>query len=100
MDYMAQNEMKKRGYLNEDFLFFKLKDQKKNEFEFHYHDFNKIIIFLSGEVTYIIEGKSYRLKPWDILLVGRNDIHQPIISPNVPYERIILWLNPNFLDAQ
>ena len=26
-------EMKKRGYLNEDFLFFKLKDQKKNEFE-------------------------------------------------------------------
>lgn len=99
MDYMAQNEMKKRGYLNEDFLFFKLKDQKKNEFEFHYHDFNKIIIFLSGEVTYIIEGKSYRLKPWDILLVGRNDIHQPIISPNVPYERIILWLNPNFLDA-
>lgn len=92
-------EMRKRGYLNEDFMFFKLKDQKKNEFEFHYHDFNKIIIFLSGEVTYIIEGKSYRLRPWDILLVGRNDIHQPIISPNTPYERIILWLNPHFLDA-
>ncbi|NLL71972.1 MAG: AraC family transcriptional regulator, partial [Clostridiales bacterium] len=51
------------------------------------------------EVTYIIEGKTYVLKPWDILLVGRNDIHQPIISSDVPYERIILWLNPNFLDA-
>lgn len=80
-------------------MFFKLKDQKKNEFEVHYHDFNKIIIFLSGDVIYIIEGKSYRLKPWDILLVGRNDVHQPIISPNTAYERIVLWLNPHFLDA-
>lgn len=98
---MEQNELinrQKRGYLNEDFLFFKLKDQKKNEFEFHYHDFNKIIVFLSGEVTYIIEGKSYRLKPWDILLVGKNDLHLPIISEQSTYERIILWLNPNFLE--
>ena len=99
MENIGTEDLKKRGYLNEDFLFFKLRDQKKNEFEFHYHDFNKIIIFLSGEVTYIIEGKTYVLKPWDILLVGRNDIHQPIISSDVPYERIILWLNPNFLDA-
>lgn len=88
----------KRGYLNEDFLFFNLKDQKKNEIEFHYHDFNKIIIFISGEVTYIIEGKSYKLKPWDILLVGKNDLHLPIISPTAPYERMILWLNPLFLE--
>ena len=88
----------KRGYLNEDFHFFNLKDQKKNEFEIHYHDFNKIIIFISGEVTYIIEGKSYILKPWDILLVGKNDLHLPIISPSMPYERFILWLNPLFLE--
>ncbi|HKL99059.1 MAG TPA: AraC family transcriptional regulator [Mobilitalea sp.] len=88
----------KRGYLNEDFRFFRLKDQKKNEFVFHYHDFNKIIIFISGKVTYVLEGKSYILKPWDILLVGKNDIHLPIISEDQPYERIILWLNPYFLE--
>ncbi len=93
-----QKENLKRGYLNEDFHFFKLKDQKKNEFEFHYHDFNKIIIFLSGDVTYLIEGKSYKLKPWDILLVGKNDIHMPIISPDLSYERIVLWLNPIYLE--
>lgn len=93
-----QKENLKRGYLNEDFHFFKLKDQKKNEYEFHYHDFNKIIIFLSGDVTYLIEGKSYKLKPWDILLVGKNDIHMPIISPDLSYERIVLWLNPIYLE--
>lgn len=98
MDQSSHSENLKRGYLNEDFLFFNLKDQKKTEFEFHYHDFNKIIIFISGDVTYIIEGKSYKLKPWDILLVGKNDLHLPIISPNKSYERMILWLNPIFLE--
>jgi AraC-like DNA-binding protein len=90
-------EIEKRGYLNEDFLFFNLKDVNRTEFESHYHDFNKIIIFLSGDVTYIIEGKSYKLKPWDILLVRRNDIHLPLINSNKPYERIIIWLNSLFL---
>ena len=95
---MESNEKVKIGYLYEDFHFFKLKDQKKNDFEFHYHDFNKIIIFISGDVTYIIEGKSYKLKPWDILLVGRNDLHLPLISETTTYERIVLWLNPIFLE--
>ncbi|MGH4122736.1 MAG: AraC family transcriptional regulator [Clostridium sp.] len=99
MDNNDSTQNIKRGYLNEDFLFFNLKDQKKNEFEIHYHDFNKIIVFISGEVTYIIEGKSYKLKPWDILLVGKNDLHLPIISPTVPYVRMILWLNPLFLEG-
>lgn len=93
------NDRVKRGYLNEDFLFFNLKDKKKHNIEFHYHDFSKIIIFLSGDASYIIEGKTYKLKPWDVLLVPRNDIHMPVISPDVPYERIILWLNPVFLEA-
>jgi AraC-like DNA-binding protein len=97
MESGGKSDNLKRGYLNEDFLFFKLRDKKKNEFEFHYHDFNKIIIFISGEVTYIIEGKSYKLKPWDIILVGRNDLHLPIISETATYERMILWLNPVFL---
>ena len=98
MNEHVLSEKAKRGYLNEDFLFFNLKDQKKNEFEFHYHDFNKIIIFIAGDVSYIIEGKSYKLKPWDILLVGKNDLHLPIISPDKSYERMILWLNPVFLE--
>lgn len=98
MNSSISTEKVKKGYLNGDFHFFNLKDQRKNEFETHYHDFNKIIIFISGQVTYMIEGKSYTLKPWDILLVGKNDLHLPIISSTTPYERIILWLNPLFLE--
>jgi len=98
MEKHILSDRAKRGYLHEDFLFFNLKDQKKTEFEFHYHDFNKIIVFISGDVTYIIEGKSYTLKPWDILLVGKNDLHLPIINPEKSYERMVFWLNPKFLE--
>lgn len=88
----------KSGYLNKDFQFFHLKDKKNQEFEFHYHDFNKIIIFLSGKVTYLIEGKAYNLKPWDILLVNNHDVHKPIIDSSETYERIIIWANSNFIE--
>lgn len=88
----------KSGYLNRDFQLFHLKDKKNQEFEFHYHDFNKIIIFLSGDVTYLIEGKAYNLKPWDILLVNNHDVHKPIINPAKTYERIIIWADSNFID--
>lgn len=95
-----QNELSnyKRGYLNEDFQFFHLKDQRDMEFEFHYHDFNKINILISGNVTYLIEGKSYKLKPWDILLVNKNEIHRVLVGSDEPYERIIIWVNSGFLN--
>lgn len=89
----------KSGYLNQDFRLFHLKDQVEREFDFHYHDFNKIVIFISGKVTYIIEGKSYHLKPWDILLVNNYDVHKPIIDASVPYERIILWVKNDFITS-
>ncbi|MDF2840764.1 MAG: DNA-binding protein AraC-type [Clostridia bacterium] len=87
----------KKGYLNEDFRFFHLKDKKSEEHTFHYHDFNKIVIFISGSATYVIEGKYYKLKPWDILFVGSNELHKPIIDSNEYYERIVLWINSDFL---
>ncbi|WP_105617481.1 AraC family transcriptional regulator [Vallitalea okinawensis] len=87
----------RRGYLNEGFLFFHLKDKHTDEFQLHYHDFNKILVFLSGDVTYLIEGKFYKLKPWDIVFVSNNEVHKPIINPDKSYERIIIWINSDYL---
>ena len=87
----------KTGYLNSDFKFFHLKDNTRKDFSFHYHDFNKILIFLRGDVTYTIEGKSYELKPFDLVLVRAGEIHRPVIHSESTYERIILYLSPEFI---
>ena len=97
-DKALNSNEQKRGYLNSDFEYFHLKDMKNIQFEYHYHDFSKIIVFISGNVTYLIEGKAYRLKPWDILFVGSSEIHKPIIDATIPYDRIAIWVKPGFLE--
>lgn len=91
MDY-SQYNLEKTGYLKEDFRLFHINDQTKKDFSYHYHDFHKIIVFISGKLTYHIEGKAYHLKPRDILLVSQGAIHKPEIDPSVPYERYIFWI--------
>lgn len=95
---MEKEQGTKRGYLQSDFKFFHLRDKNNIQFEHHYHDFNKIIIFILGNVVYNIEGKSYKLKPWDILFVPSYQVHKPIIEPEEEYERIVIWINNSFLE--
>ena len=91
---MAEGRMEsvKTGYLNESFRLFHLRDQVSREFSFHYHDFYKIVVFLEGKADYHIEGRTYPLSPWDILLVDRYAIHKPEIDASLPYERYVLWI--------
>lgn len=80
----------RQGFLKEDFRLFHLKDKVSPCYEFHYHDFLKIMVLLEGKVNYVIEGRSYSLHPFDIVLVGRGQIHRPEVDPGQPYERQIL----------
>lgn len=88
----------KIGYLQKHYKLFYLKDSEQKEFTYHYHDFDKLICFLGGKVDYMIEGKKYELEPYDFLLVNRNEIHKPIVDFTVPYERIILYIEHEFLE--
>lgn len=83
----------KRGFLYDSFQVFHIKDRRDTEFEFHSHVFHKLIIFLSGSVQYNVEGKTYTLEPWDILLISDNEIHRPIIDSKQEYERVIIWVH-------
>ena len=49
------------GYLNENFRLFHLKDSSGQEKDFHFHEFDKIVILISGKVDYTVEGTAYKL---------------------------------------
>ncbi len=89
----------KRGYLNSDFRIFHLTDNVSREFDYHYHDFHKITIFIRGKVKYVVEGKSYDLSPYDIVLVNRGELHRIVVSDKEVYERIIVYISPSFIEA-
>lgn len=82
---------------SEDFEFFHYSDNVPINVEYHNHDFYEIFFFISGKVKYIIEGKTYTLKPNDILLTNNKELHKPIIENGMNYERIIIWVNPSFV---
>lgn len=93
------NSFEKLGYLEDDFKIFHINDRQRKDFAFHYHDFNKIIIFISGNISYCIEGKNYNLKPYDIVLVNAGEIHRPSVLDNSSYERIIMYVSTQFLNS-
>ena len=97
MEHPVETSPNKRGYLLEDFLFFHLRDSQTEAYEYHYHDFYKVIIFIAGKVTYLVEGSTYPLKPWDILLITDRDIHKAVIDSNTTYERMVFWFKPGML---
>ena len=81
------------------FEIFRYKDAVPKDVALHHHDFYEIYFFLSGSVLYNIESRSYLLTPGDILLIHPMQLHQPIFDgKSGNYERIVLWLNANFLD--
>lgn len=87
---------KKSGYLNSEFKIFYLTDSTSKEFEYHYHDFHKLLIFLSGSVSYSVEGREYDLIPGDIVLIRAGEIHRPVVHENTPYKRIIVYISDEF----
>ena len=100
MKIVKQDFTFRQHMIRGDFEYYHYRDEPSLEVEYHNHDFFEIYIFLSGKVTYVIEGKSYRLRPGDIILVNNRELHKPDIEPGQPYERIVIWVNPDFISRQ
>lgn len=73
-------------------------DASMPEVDFHQHPFYEILFFLSGSVSYIIEGRTYQLRPGDILLIDSQDIHRPEVQSGKTYERYVIWVAPQVID--
>lgn len=89
------NSYEKRGYLLEDFRLFHLQDAPSFKIDYHYHEFNKLLLLVSGTGSYNVAGTRYVLQSGDLVLVGSRCVHRPEFES--AYERIIIYISPNFL---
>ena len=93
-----EHKFTSRQYMvKNDFEFFHTKDEMPPNVEYHNHDFYEIFFYISGKVTYIIEGKSYRLKPGDIILINNRELHRTVIESGEDYERVVIWIKPDYI---
>ena len=93
-----EEHSERRGYLQEDFRLFHLKDDRGTKVNYHYHDFCKVVLLLSGSGHYTVQGRRYLLLPGDIVLVGSRCVHRPEFEPGFLYERVILYISPEILE--
>lgn len=91
---MEQN-YQKRGYLLESFRLFHMRDVPKERVEYHYHEFCKLLVVLSGTGGYWINGEHYQLTGGDVVLLDRHLPHRPEFDTE--YERVIIYIAPEFL---
>ena len=86
-----------RGYLLDDYRLFHLSEPQKGQIEYHYHEFCKLLLLRSGSGGYAVEGQHYTLQTGDIVLIGSHCVHRPEFEAEAPYERIIIYISPEFL---
>ena len=96
---MEKNEsFSREGYLKENYHYFHLRDTAGQERDFHFLEFDKIVLHISGRVEYIVENQTYELRPWTVLLVKHHTIHKAVIDTKEPYERIIIYLDRKYFE--
>ena len=93
-------QFEKRGYLMEDFRLFHLSDAQGTKIGYHYHTFCKLLMLRSGSGGYTVDGQRYQLESGDIVLIGSNVVHRPEFEAGNPYERVIIYISPEFLERQ
>ena len=90
----------KRGYLLDDFRLFHLKDREGTNIDYHYHEFCKLLMLRSGSGGYTVDGQRYSLDTGDIVLIGSGCVHRPEFEHGSLYERVIIYISPEFLQQQ
>ena len=65
-------------------------------FQLHTHEWYEVLLFLEGDSQYIIEGRTYSLDPFDIIVIRHQEMHRIYHNSNADYKRILLTIYPRF----
>ena len=95
----AQRFDSRQSMQNKTFEVFHYRDQKMEGLEVHHHNFYEVYLFLGGQVQFQVEAKIFSLEPGDLLLINPQELHKPLIGQGSMYERMVLWIDRNYLSS-
>lgn len=64
----------------------------------HSNEGHEIYMLLKGDVSFSIEGRLYKMEPYDMLVISNQEIHHTIVNTDKPFERIYLYFDPELLE--
>ena len=76
-------------------------DNPTNEhFYLHFHDNYEIFMFLEGDAKYVVEENTHALKPDDIIVIRKHQMHRIYHNSPARYRRIIINIQPDFFKSE
>ncbi len=66
------------------------------DFVLHNHPDYELLLFIQGDTNYIIEGNVYKLKPYDLVIQRKGEMHRLFHNSTATYERVFIQISPNY----
>ncbi len=79
-----------------EILYKDTKSPSNKNFYLHAHDNYEILLFLEGDTSYVVEGKTYSLAPGDAMLIRKHQLHRAYHNSSAEYKRIVINITPEF----
>lgn len=64
-----------------------------------HNDLYEIIINLTGDVMFFVEGLTYQIAKGDIMFINNREIHRVKVLSSSKYERILFHFNPSYISS-
>ncbi|GIN56066.1 AraC family transcriptional regulator [Lederbergia ruris] len=65
----------------------------------HIHDCYELFYFISGDLTYYIEGQAYKLYPNDLIITNSKELHRIVFNSASRYERKYIHFHPEYISS-
>lgn len=72
----------------------------KFNYQNHFHNFCEVLLFVSGDAEFNINGQLYSPKPYDLFLIPEGIYHYVIPHANVPYENYVISLSLELIEER
>lgn len=70
----------------------------KNVYFNHIHNHCEILLFISGQADYNIDGQIFKPSPYDLLFIPAATYHYLIPTASIPYENYVIGVDPGIVD--
>lgn len=65
----------------------------------HFHPFYEMYVLLSGDRNYFIKDRTYRVRPGDLVLIDKNELHKTLDGQTPEHERLLIHFHDSFVHA-
>ena len=77
-----------------------ISEEKSDGYIMHTHHHYEAYFFISGHVSYMVDGIEYHPEPYSLILIGANILHGVNIRSDLPYERYSFHFLPELLSGK